>query len=129
MTRKAKLEKALADLPKRKFTLHGDPSDESSWKWEVNPPPQAFWDDGLYVDVDEMEFRLAPLHAALLEAVEALERSKQVLDEIIHERYSDDLVMSEMVDNDPAYIELLKQEEALAKIDEALDHQTKISNL
>lgn len=85
MTRKAKLEKALAYA--------------------------AFYEGR----------KLAPLHAVLLEAVEALERSKQVLDEIIHERYSDDLVMSEMVDNDPAYIEIRKQEEALAKIDKVLE--------
>lgn len=102
MTRKAKLEKALA-FDEGNFETSNEATARGKWSY-----PSA-------------NRRLAPLHAALIEAVEALERSKKILDEIIHEKYSDDLVVSEMVDNDPAYIEILKQEEALAKIDEALE--------
>lgn len=108
---KAKLEKALAfdDEMASRAAINGRPIiiNHETLKFRE----AASWENA----------RLAPLHTALIEAVEALERSKQVLDEIIRERYSDENVMSGMVGNDPAYIELRKQKEVLAKLDKVLE--------
>lgn len=82
LDRKAKLEKALAP------SLPNDTIRFADMAWGIQSHAN----------------RLAPLHAALLEAVEALE---YLLDDSQYGEYV---------------------QEALAKIDEALDQQTKISN-
>lgn len=98
--RKTKLEKALAFDDTRLQT-----SNEVVARGKLNPP--------------NANARLAPLHAALIEAVEALEFYGNI-DNWIDDKFRprEDVELSNSLWNDPSG---KKAREALAKIDEVLE--------
>lgn len=47
--------KKMLEPFQRSFILRGDPCDKSSWTWDVYPPPEAFWDDDIYVSKESYD--------------------------------------------------------------------------
>lgn len=63
--------KKMLEPFQRSFILRGDPCDKSSWTWDVYPPPEAFWDDDIYVSKESYD-RLKRGFLKLMEQVDSL---------------------------------------------------------